>query len=247
LQLLHSRAAYYDPTASHFDYQNFLPCTTFAVAIASITSLLLDCKILRPNVLTLPCREGGLEMIHRTERLLVRHGSERGCKSWWFLRPDVQAVLESCGCHSRLRVDGWQSCGGTYPHTAHEVSTVTIHYRHHPFYGEHGTLIRRLRRYTSDQVVIQLRDEVQAALPSWRLDPVICQQLSDEPQPRLAIAALLELRHLLDSQPLLTSRVVASRKRTAQQTGGDHAQSQLSASAPAQLTIPPTRPMGADT
>ena len=72
-------------------------------------------------------------------------------------------------------------------------------------------------------MVIELRDEVQVAIPSWMLDPVVCQQFRDEPQPRLAISALLELRHLVDSQPLLTSRMVASRKRTAQQTGEDHA------------------------
>jgi hypothetical protein len=120
----------------------------------------------------------------------------------------------------------WQSCGGTHQHTAHEGATVTIHYHHHPFYGEHGKFIRRLRRYTSDQVVIELRDEVQVAIPSWMLDPVACQQCRNEPRPRLAIAALLELRHLLDSQSLLTSRKGASRKRTTQQTGGeDHAQS----------------------
>ena len=118
--------------------------------------------------------------------------------------------------------------GGTHQHTAHEGATVTIHYRHHPFYGEHGTFIRRLRRYTSDQVIIELRDEVQVALPSWMLDPVVCEQFCDEPQPRLAIAALLELRHLIDSQPLLLSRVVASRKRTAKQIGEDHARSQPS-------------------
>ena len=127
----------------------------------------------------------------------------------------------------RRSVPASNSCvaklGGTHQHSAHEGATVTIHYRHHPFYGEQGTFIRRLRRYTSDQVVIQLRDEVQVAIPSWMLDPVACQHLSDEPRPRLAIPALRELRHLLDSQPLLTSRKGASRKRTTQQTGEDHA------------------------
>src|SRR5215813_1263070 len=133
---------------------------------------------------------------------------------------------------------------GTHQHTAHEGATVTIHYRHHPFYGEHGKFIRRLRRYTSDQVVIEFRDEVQVAIPSWMLDPVACHQLRDEPQPRLAIAALLELRHLLDSQPLLLNRVVASRKRIAQPRGEDHARSQPATGLPTPLTIHPSRPLG---
>ena len=156
----------------------------------------------------------------------------------------AQEQLNRADVCTRLPVDGWQRHGGTHQHTAHEGATVTIHYHHHPFYGEHGKFIRRLRRYTSDQVVIELRDEVQVAIPSWMLDPVVCQQFRDEPQPRLAIAALLELRHLLDSQPLLTSRMVASRKRTSQQTGEDHARSQPSTSASTPPTIQPSQISG---
>jgi hypothetical protein len=46
---------------------------------------------------------------------------------------------------------------------------------------------------------------VQLAVPSWMLDLALCQQLVDEPRPRLAVAALTELGDLLDSQPLLAS------------------------------------------
>lgn len=61
----HRRAAYHDHTTSQLGHKNSSSCTT--VAIASVTSLLLGCKILRPNVLTPTCRKGRLEMIHRTE------------------------------------------------------------------------------------------------------------------------------------------------------------------------------------
>jgi hypothetical protein len=154
-------------------------------------------------------------------------------------------MLGSCEYHNQLPISEWQRNGGTHQHTAHEGATVTIHYRHHPFYGEQGKFLRRLRRYASDQVVIELHDEVQVAIPSWMLDPVVCQQFRDEPQPRLALAALLELRHLLNSQPLLTSRKGASRRRTAQQTGEEHARSQPSTSSLTPLTLHPSRSLGA--
>ena len=143
--------------------------------------------------------------------------------------PDVGAACQQVG---RKRMAVLISILPMKGHGHHSLSSPSV-------YGEHGKFIRRLRRYTSDQVVIELRDEVQVALPSWMLDPVVCQQFRDAPQPRLAIAALLELRHLLDSQPLLMSRVVASRERTAQHTGEDHARSQLPARVQLALWRPP--------
>jgi hypothetical protein len=46
---------------------------------------------------------------------------------------------------------------------------------------------------------------VQLAVPSWMLDATFCQQLVDEPRPRVAVSALMELGDLLDSQPSLAS------------------------------------------
>jgi len=111
-----------------------------------------------------------------------------------------------------------------HPHTAHESSSAVIHYRHHPFHGEPAEIIRRLRRSTSDCLVIKLRDEVQVAVPSWMLDPVCCQQLTDEAQPRIAVAALRALRALVDSQSWLTlPRVVETSRDAPRATGGDDA------------------------
>jgi hypothetical protein len=106
-------------------------------------------------------------------------------------------------------------------------------------------LIRRLRRYTTDRVIIQLRDEVQVAIPGWMLDPVVCQHLSDEAAPRLSLWVLMDLRRLLDSQPLLTSGLAASRERASQHAGGDDARAHYPTTPTANVTVRPTRPLGA--
>lgn len=83
---------------------------------------------------------------------------------------------------------------------------ATIRYRFHPFCGEEVEVVRRLRRYTADSVVVKLRQSgLQIAVPSWMLDEAFCQTLVEGPHPRVAVAALLELGDLLASQPLLAS------------------------------------------
>jgi hypothetical protein len=52
-------------------------------------------------------------------------------------------------------------------------------------------------------VVITLADDVQVAVPTWMLDPLVCAQLTDEGRPRICVWALRDLRELLDQQPLL--------------------------------------------
>jgi hypothetical protein len=54
-------------------------------------------------------------------------------------------------------------------------------------------------------IVKVTRSGVQLAVPSWMLDATFCQQLVDEPRPRVAASALLELADLLDAQPLLAA------------------------------------------
>ena len=103
----------------------------------------------------------------------------------------------------RLRAGASRKRDAAPNHTAHESSPATIHYRHHPFHGESVAIVRRLRRYTAECVVITLADEVQVAVPAWMLDPLACAQLTDEARPRIAVSALCDLRALLDQQPLL--------------------------------------------
>jgi hypothetical protein len=71
--------------------------------------------------------------------------------------------------------------------------------------------------------VIQLHDEVQVAVPGWMLDPVCCQQLTDETRPRIAVSALCTLGELLDSQSGLATTSVVAGRGTPHDTGGDDA------------------------
>jgi hypothetical protein len=64
---------------------------------------------------------------------------------------------------------------------------------------------------------------VQVAVPTWMLDPLVCQQLTDEEHPRLSVAALSELRALLDSQPVVVTTTTAIDPEESQQVGGDDA------------------------
>ncbi len=80
-------------------------------------------------------------------------------------------------------------------------------------------IIRRFRRYVGDSVIVQMRNAVQLVVPVWMLDPVVCGQLRYGSEPRLSLAALLELRELLDSQPILppSAKAVSSKRNG----GGD--------------------------
>jgi hypothetical protein len=99
-----------------------------------------------------------------------------------------------------------RSYDATHPHTAHQPSLATVYYRYHPFVGEEVEILRRSRRSPAESVLVRLcRDGAQVVVPCWMLDAGFCAGLVDEDQPRLNVAALTELRRLLDSQPLLAS------------------------------------------
>jgi hypothetical protein len=57
------------------------------------------------------------------------------------------------------------------------------------------------------------------------LSPLVCEQLKEEAEPRIAITALQELRQLIDIQPLLTS-VGEFLDRAESPVGGPDAQPQ---------------------
>jgi hypothetical protein len=131
--------------------------------------------------------------------------------------------------------------GAAHPHTAHESSPAIIHYRHHPFHGEPVTIVRRLRRYAADCVVIQLADDVQVAVPTWMLDPLVCRQLSDEAHPRISVAALCDLRTLLDSQAVAVPATTAINPEGSPQTGGDDARPDRASTGTTDADIRPMR------
>ena len=109
--------------------------------------------------------------------------------------------------------------------TAHDSHLSKICYRHHPCYGVEVEIVRYLRRTSPAILVVRLPDEQQLAVPEWMLSPLVCEQLKEEAEPRIAIAALQELRRLLDIQPLVT-RVRKPRCCAESSAGGAHAQQQ---------------------
>ena len=88
--------------------------------------------------------------------------------------------------------------------------------------------------------MIKLADDVQVAVPTWMLDPLACQQLTDEDRPRVSVAALNELRGLLDSQPFLVTMLVTN-QRGSQHAGGDDAQPHRASTAATNADVRPTR------
>lgn len=120
---------------------------------------------------------------------------------------------------------------GAHRHTAHDLYLAKICYRYHPFYCTEVQVIRYLRRMTSPILVVKLPDGRQLAIPEWMLNPLVCEQLKQEVEPRIAIAALQQLRQLIDIQPLLTS-LVAPRDHAESPAGGLHAQKQKRGVAP---------------
>ncbi|MBV9038090.1 MAG: hypothetical protein JO182_26620 [Acidobacteriaceae bacterium] len=62
-------------------------------------------------------------------------------------------------------------------------------------------MIRHLRR-VEEQVIVKPPGKPSLTVPAWMLDPEFCSRLITEPVPRIAIAALLNLRRLIDDHDL---------------------------------------------
>jgi hypothetical protein len=71
--------------------------------------------------------------------------------------------------------------------------------------------------------VVKLPDGLQLAVPEWMLSPLVCEQLKEEVEPRIAIASLRELRQLIDIQPLFAS-MRKTRRSAESPSGGPRAQ-----------------------
>jgi hypothetical protein len=89
-------------------------------------------------------------------------------------------------------------------------------------------------------VVIKLVDDVQVAVPTWMLDPLACQQLTDEVRPRISMAALNDLRALLDSQPFLVTMTTMTKQDGSQHAGGDDGQPHRASTAATDAGVRPT-------
>jgi hypothetical protein len=99
---------------------------------------------------------------------------------------------------------------------------VTICYRYHPFYNSSGRILRRSRYRGGEEFVIELDDRTAIAVPAWMLDPVSCERLVVEPRPRLGLAALRELRRLVDPHSVSQAVEFDSTDDSSNPSGGRH-------------------------
>ena len=114
-----------------------------------------------------------------------------------------------------------QSSDGSHQHTAHHSQHRRVCYRYHPFYGHDVEVVRALRRQTEPSVIIRVEGGLQIGIPLWMLEPEHCSTLTDEPVPRIALRALLELRALVDAHPLQQTQRVPSSRPKPRQRGSD--------------------------
>jgi hypothetical protein len=67
------------------------------------------------------------------------------------------------------------------------------------------TVVRRCRSFGLDQVQVVIPSGDQLVIPDWMFDEERCRGMEIVRVPSMALAALLELRSLLDSQPSISS------------------------------------------
>src|SRR5438309_4394665 len=124
----------------------------------------------------------------------------------WFPSRHAPAEPEWCAGRYRLRASAWPSCAGRRSHSAHHFDRAKIYYRYHPLHGVEVEVIRYLRRNSILPIVIvRCPDHSQRAIPKWMLDSLCCERCRPETKPRITLAALQQLRHLLDTQQALLS------------------------------------------
>jgi len=119
--------------------------------------------------------------------------------------------------------------------TAHDSYSATICYPYHPRHGVTVQLVRYLRRGRAAVVIVRLADNSQLAIPEWMLKPEICAELKLEPEPRVAVSALLDVCHLIRAQP---PAVAANSHDCAESAaGGRDAQQRESGHTPVQAPL----------
>lgn len=118
--------------------------------------------------------------------------------------------------------DASQSNAARPSRTTHDLHTTRICYRFHPFYGVEVEVVRHLRRIESEVLIVRLPGGTQIALPEWMLTPQICDRMTHEDRPGIAIDALLDLRRLIDAQHIKNATQDRSCAESA--SGGQDAQ-----------------------
>ena len=92
-----------------------------------------------------------------------------------------------------------------------------------------------MRRIGSAILIVRFPDGLQLAVPEWMLSPQVCQRLTDQLEPRIAIEALEELRRLIDAQTLVFGRDAGSGAESS--AGGNHAQRRETGHSPADASV----------
>ena len=106
-----------------------------------------------------------------------------------------------------------------HSHTTHV--SLTVHYPHHPFYGQTVTVVRRSVSFGPHQVQVALSSGYQLVIPDWMLDEERCRGMDVVAYPIVALSALTALRSLLDAQSP-TSSALGPVVSEASSSGGAH-------------------------
>ena len=91
-------------------------------------------------------------------------------------------------------------CRSRQSRTSHVFCFETVHYRHHPLFGRQVRVVARRKGVGSEDVVVELPDGTNCALPGWMLDATVCAALTDSAVAVISRAALRALCRLVDSQ-----------------------------------------------
>ena len=83
-------------------------------------------------------------------------------------------------------------------HSTERTTHVTVHYRWHPLYGQMARVNRSVPHDGGAWLFCELPDGTRGTLPSWMTDADACAVFTLG-APRVAIAALQELRVVLDA------------------------------------------------
>ena len=109
-----------------------------------------------------------------------------------------------CEHRSQILAGALRRRGARRFRNAHDSCSAKICYRYHPQHGVEVELVRYLRPDTAAVLIVRLPDGSQLAIAEWMLSPEICEQLPLEPEPRIKLSALVDLRRLIDSQSQTT-------------------------------------------
>jgi hypothetical protein len=100
--------------------------------------------------------------------------------------------------------------------------SLTIHYPFHPLYGRELPVARRFGAGGILRFELQADDRC-VLVPAWMTDAEMCGNLTAGDEPRVSLAALLQLSGLLKSDVLQAGDTVATLRESDSPTpGGNH-------------------------